>query len=54
MKKADRFNILPPQVIVKQVRNLKRVQGNKILYCTIEIEGSNDKQKTDQTEASKP
>ena len=41
------------QVVVLEVRNLKSIPGNKIIYCTMEVDNS-DKLATDQVEASKP
>ena len=35
------------------MRNLKSIPGNKIIYCTMEVDNS-DKLATDQVEASKP
>jgi len=36
-----------------EVRGLKSLQSNKIVYCTMEVDGC-DKLQTDQAEASKP
>jgi len=36
-----------------EVRGLKSIPSNKIVYCTMEVDGC-DKLQTDQAEASKP
>ena len=41
------------KVIVMEVRGLKSIPSNKIVYCTMEVDGC-DKLQTDQAEASKP
>ena len=41
------------QVVVLEVRNLKSIQPNTIIYCTMQVDKS-DKLATDQVEASRP
>ena len=45
--------LLYPQVVVLEVRNLKSVPSDRIIYCTMEVDNC-DKLATDQVEASKP
>ena len=40
-------------MVVLEVRNLKSVPADRIIYCTMEVDNC-DKLATDQVEASKP
>jgi len=41
------------KVVVMEVKDLSSLSSNKIVYCTMEVDGG-DKLQTDQAEASKP
>jgi len=41
------------KVVVMEVKDLSCLSSNKIVYCTMEVDGG-DKLQTDQAEASKP
>jgi hypothetical protein len=49
----DGIEYLLEQVVVMEVKGLKSLPTNKIVYCTMEVDGG-DKLQTDQAEASKP
>jgi len=50
---VDCVTVLDVQVVVMEVKDLSCLSSNKIVYCTMEVDGG-DKLQTDQAEASKP
>ena len=53
LSKADVMLTFQIEIVVLEVRNLKSVPNERIIYCTMEVDNS-DKLATDQVEASKP